>query len=127
MRFFHFRFSLLIGIVALLTAVGCTQVQVAPDTVGEYKLGELQVFADRDFNRVYDAAKLALKDTKLFQTRDDRKIVEGEINGRDGADTLVIVKIKEVAKGRTSVKIRYGLPGNLAQAQKLYQAIEKHL
>lgn len=127
MRFFHFRFSLLIGIFALLTAVGCTQVQVAPDTVGEYKLGELQVFADRDFNRVYDAAKLALKDTKLFQTRDDRKIVEGEINGRDGADTLVIVKIKEVAKGRTSVKIRYGLPGNLAQAQKLYQAIEKHL
>lgn len=127
MRFFHFRFSLLIGIVALLTAVGCTQVQVAPDTVGEYKLGELQVFADRDFNRVYDAAKLALKDAKLFQTRDDRKIVEGEINGRDGADTLVIVKIKEVAKGRTSVKIRYGLSGNLAQAQKLYQAIEKHL
>jgi hypothetical protein len=114
------------GLLAL--APGCTHVMVAPDTVGEYKLGELQVFADRDFARVYEAVKSGLKDAKLFQTHDDRKVIEAEVRGRDSTDTLVVVKIKEVAKGRTSVKIRYGVVSpNLALAQRLYQAIEKHL
>src|SRR4051812_30759668 len=113
---------------ALLAGAGCTQVMVAPDTRGEYKLGELQVFADRDFARVYEAAKSGMKDLKLFQTQDDRKVIEAELRGRDTADTLVIVKIKEVAQNRTSVKIRYGVvKPDLPLAQKLYQAIEKHL
>ena len=53
--------------------------------------------------------------------------LEAELRGRDSADTLVIVKIKEVAKNRTSVKIRYGLNPDLPSAQKLYEAILKHL
>ncbi len=118
----------LVAWAAALGGPGCTQVMVAPDTRGEYKLGELQVFADRDFDRVYDAAKRGLKDLSLFQTQDDRRIIEAELRGRDSADTLVIVKIKEVAKGRTSVKIRYGVvKPDLAMAQKLYLAFEKHL
>lgn len=116
---------------ALASAVftpGCTQVQVAPDTRGEYKFGELQVFADRDFATVHEAAIRGMKDAKLFQTRDDRKIIEAELNGRDSTDTLVIVKIKEVGKNRTSVKIRYGiLKPDLASAQSLYEAIKKYL
>lgn len=112
---------------ALLLAAGCTQVQVAPDVRGEYRLGELQVFADRDFNRVYEAAKAGMKDAKLFQTQDDKKVIEAELRGRDSADTLVIVKIKEVAPNRTSVKIRYGLTPDLPSAQKLYEAIQKRL
>jgi hypothetical protein len=106
---------------------GCTQVQVAPDVRGEYKFGELQVFADRDFARVYEAAKAGMKDMKLFQTQDDKKVIEAELRGRDSADTMVIVKIKEVAKGRTSLKIRYGINPDLPSAQKLYDAIQKHL
>ena len=114
--------------LALGAAAGCTHVQVAPDTQGEYKLGELQVFADRDFMRTYEAVKAGLKDANLFQTQDERKVLEAEVRGRDSTDTLVIVKIKEVGKNRTSVKIRYGvLTPNLASAQKLYQAIEKRL
>lgn len=119
---------LALALSAALGGAGCTQVMVAPDTRGEYKLGELQVFADRDFMKVYEAAKSGLKDLKLFQTQDDRKVIEAELRGRDATDTMVIVKIKEVAKGRTSVKIRYGVvKPDLAMAQKLYQAIEKHL
>ena len=119
-----------LGVLSLLLGfalAGCTQVQVAPDVRGEYKLGELQVFAERDFARVYEAAKAGMKDMKLFQTQDDKKVVEAELRGRDSVDTMVIVKIKEVAKGRTSVKIRYGLSGDLPSAQKLYDAIQKHL
>ena len=113
--------------VAVCGVTGCTHVQVAPDVRGEYKLGELQVFTDHDFTRVYEAAKAGMKDLKLFQTHDDRKVVEAELRGRDSADTLVIVKIKEVAKNRTSVKIRYGLNPDLPSEQKLYDAILKHL
>jgi hypothetical protein len=121
-------FALAAAATAAIFATGCTQVQVAPDVRGEYKLGELQVFADRDFARTYEAAKAGLKDAGLFQTQDEKKVIEAELRGRDSADTLVIVKIKEVSKNRTSVKIRYGVVSpSLVSAQKLYSAIEKHL
>jgi hypothetical protein len=122
------RATLAALIVGVAGGTGCTQVQVAPDVRGEYKLGELQVFADRDFARVYEAAKAGIKDNKLFLTHDERKTVEAELRARDSADSMVIVKIKEMAPNRTSVKIRYGvLTPNLAQAQKLYEVIEKRL
>jgi hypothetical protein len=120
--------ALTLGFAATLAVTGCTQVQVAPETRGEYKFGELQVFVDHDFKSAHTAAKSALKDVGLFETRDDVKVIEAELNGRDSTDTLVIVKIKEVAKNRTSVKIRYGvMTPNLASAQKLFAAIEKRL
>ncbi len=119
---------LALGTIGLVGTSACTQVQVAPDVRGEYKFGELQVFVDRDFASAHAAAKQALKDLTLFETRDDVKVVEAELNGRDSTDTLVIVKIKEVAKNRTSVKIRYGvLKPDLASAQKLFAALEKRL
>lgn len=116
-----------VALAAALVGPGCTQVQVTPDTRGEYKFGELQLFEDRDFATVHAAAVRGLKDMNLFQTRDDRKVIEAELNARDATDTLVVVKIKEVGKNRTSLKIRYGLNPNLPSAQKLYEAIKKHL
>jgi hypothetical protein len=119
--------SLALGAV-LLGGSGCTQVQVAPDTRGEYKFGELQVYADRDFAAVHAATVKGMKDLNLFQTQDDRKVVEAEIRGRDSTDTMVIVKIKEIGPNRTSIKIRYGvLKPDLPAAQKLYDAIKSHL
>lgn len=124
-----FRRRMGIGVLlAGLAFAGCTQVQVAPETRGEYKLGELQVFADRGFARVYDAAKAGLKDSKLFVTQDDRKVIEAELRARDSSDTMIVVKIKEVAPNRTSVKIRYGvLTPSLPLAQQLYDTIQKRL
>jgi hypothetical protein len=119
--------SLTLVVVALLSMSGCTQVLVSPETRGEYKLGELQVFVDRNFSAVHSAAKLGIKDAGLFETRDDRLVVEAELNARDATDTLVIVKVKELSPSRTSVKIRYGLKGDLASAQRLYQAIQRRL
>ena len=123
------RFAVpVLGLVILAVAAlfpGCTSVQVSNDTQGRYRVGELQVFAEQDFAPVHAAVERAFKDLGLFQTKDERKVVEAELTARDRSDTLVIVKIKEVAKNRTSVKIRYGLSGDLAQAQRVYQAIEK--
>ena len=118
--------SVILGASALI-GPGCTQVQVAPDLRGEFKLGELQVFFDEDFNTVYQAAGRGMKDLNLFQTQDDRKVVEAELRGRDSTDTMVIVKIKEIGPKRTSLKIRYGLKPDLPSCQRLLDAIKKHL
>ena len=107
---------------------GCTQVQVAPDVRGEYEFGALQVYVDADFMRVYEAAKKGMKDFGLFQTGDDRKVIEAELNARDSVDTKVTVKLKELGRDRVSVKIRYGLVRpDLPSAQKLFTAIQKHI
>jgi len=112
---------------ALLGTAGCTQVLLSPGTRGEYRFGELQVFVDRDFASTYSAAKFGLQDKGLFLVKDERLVVEAELNGRDATDTLVIVKVKELAPNRTSIKIRYSLKGDLASAQTVYAAIERRL
>jgi len=112
---------------ALGGTVGCTQVLLSSGARGEYRFGELQVFADRDFAATYAAAKYGLQDKGLFLVKDERLVVEAELNGRDATDTLVVIKIKELAQARTSIKIRYGLKGDLASAQAVYAAIERRL
>jgi hypothetical protein len=119
--------SAALALSGLVVLNGCTQVLVSPETRGEYKLGELQVFVDRDFATAHAAAKNGMKDAGLFEVRDDRLAIEAELNGRDSTDTLVVIKVKEIAKNRTSIKIRYGLKGDLASAQKVFGAIEKRL
>jgi hypothetical protein len=120
--------AIMIATACWLATSGCTQVQVAPDVRGEYEFGALQVHVDSDFMRVYEASKKGMKDFGLFQTADDRKVIEAELNGRDAVDTKVIVKLKELGKNRVSVKIRYGLVRpDLPSAQKLFAAIQKNL
>lgn len=106
---------------------GCTSVLVVPEVRGDFKLGELQVLVDRDLATVRDAAKAAMKDLGLFETRDDRKINEVELSGRDNADTKVTVKMEEAGKNLTKIRIRYGLTGDLAASQRLYQAVHRRL
>lgn len=116
----------LLGVITL-GSTGCSNVMVTKDVEGEVRLGELQVFVDHDFETTYNAAKAGMGDYGLFQTKDDKKVVEAELNGRDRADNLVTVKIKEVARDRTSIKIRFGITGDVVQSQKLFTAIRDHL
>lgn len=122
------RFCLVLAAVAGLAVLpACRTVVVDPqsNTVGQVKLGELQVFASHDFETVYRAAKQGIADRKLFLTQDDKKYSEAELRARDSVDTLIIVKLKEVARDRTSVKIRYGVTGDTANAQLLYNEIAR--
>src|SRR3954463_9004449 len=86
--------ALLAGLVAF---PGCRTVMAdrQTNTIGQVKFGELQVFAQRDFETVYQAAKAGIAGQKLFLTQDDKKYVEAELRARNAADTLIIVKIKE--------------------------------
>jgi hypothetical protein len=122
--------GLTLALIAGLTVLPACRTVMADrqtNTIGRVKFGELQVFANRDFETVYQAAKAGLAGQKLFLTQDDKKYVEAELRARDAADTLIIVKIKEVARDRTSVKIRYGIRGDTPSAERLYSEIAKHL
>jgi hypothetical protein len=105
---------------------GCTHVAINNDT-GTYRFGELQVFVDAGFDQAYRAAKNGFDSFGLFVVDDKAQSKEAVLRGRDAADSLVIVKIKEVARNRTSVKIRYGVTGDLAQSQRLFQEIQKRI
>jgi hypothetical protein len=111
--------------LALLPACRTVVVDEQSNTIGRIKLGELQVFANHDFETAYRAAKQGLADRKLFLTQDEKKYAEAELRARDSVDTLIIVKIKEVARDRTSVKVRYGVTGDTANAQLLYNEIAR--
>jgi hypothetical protein len=115
------------ALVALAALPACRTVVVDEDNnkLGEMKLGELQVFADHGFETVYNAAKRGIADRNLFLTQDDKKYYEADLRARDSNDTLILVKVKEVAKDRTSVKVRYGVTGDVTNAQALYNEIAK--
>ena len=126
------RASLLGSALAGLTVFSAcssvhSTVQVTDDTIGEFTLGELQVMVDGTFADAYAAAKAALEEQGLFLTGDERKVVEAVLTARDRADTQITVKLKEVAVGQTSVKIRYGLTGDAARSQALFRTIARHL
>ncbi len=129
-RSYSARFGLGLALLAGLAGLPACRTVMADretSTIGRIKLGELQVFANRDFETVYQAAKAGIAERKLFLTQDDKKYAEAELRARDSVDTLIIVKIKEVARDRTSVKVRYGLTGDTANAQLLYHEIAKRL
>jgi hypothetical protein len=118
----------LIVLAGLFALPACRTVVVDDQhtTIGRVRFGELQVFANHDFETVYRAAKEGIAGRKLFLTQDDKKYAEAEFRARDSVDTLIIVKIKEVGKDRTSVKVRYGVTGDTANAQILYNEIARH-
>jgi hypothetical protein len=119
-----FLFAALLTAFAVLLG-GCTSVQVSPNTVGSYELGELKVIAEGNIDRVYLAAKAAIEEDRLFLTGDTWRGISATLTARDELDTRVTVRLKQIEPGRTSVGIRYGLSGDLQAAQTLYSRMER--
>jgi hypothetical protein len=124
------------GALLLLAASfsGCTSVQVSDETktIGEYKFGFLVVTPAKPFEELREASKKAFKDLGYFLVQDEVDLPgKCELRARAADDTIIVVKLESgatvTAGGFTHVKIRYGLRGDLAPAQRIYQAIEKHL
>ena len=88
-----------VGSLALAAAValtGCAStVKVTDNSNGSYRLGELRVYTDRDFTKVHDAVPKAFKDLNLFQTKDEKEVVEAELTARDQTDTRIVVSLKD--------------------------------
>jgi hypothetical protein len=126
----HFRSHglivfLLLGLLA--GSAGCTSVQVTPNTLGSYELGELRVFVRANVDRTYLAAKAGIEADGLFLTGDRWGGTTATLTARDEFDTRVTVRLKQVEPNQTSVRIRYGMAGDLHYAQRLFGQIEQRL
>jgi len=111
----------------VLAFTGCTTVQVNPNTVGSYELGELRVDVPANVDRVYLAAKAGIQEDQLFLTGDKWGGTTATLTARDEVDTRVTVRLRQVEPGWTHLRIRYGVTGDLQQAQTLYSRIESKL
>jgi hypothetical protein len=105
-----------------------TSVQLNDDgtVIGEYKLGYLYVKPNQSLKRVHEAAKKAFKDLGNLQVGDKEEAGEFEMRARDSHDTSITVELKDFTT-YTSVKIRCGASGNLAEEQQVYEAITRNL
>lgn len=114
---------------ACFALAGCTTVQLSEDTraVGDYKFGTLIVKPAERFDLVRDATKNAFRDLGYFLVQDELKLPgRAVLKARDAQDKAIEVKLE--SKGSyTEAKIRHGLRGQLAPAQRLYSAMERHL
>lgn len=116
----------LAGAVAV-GAAGCSHIMVTDNTRGEVRFGAVQVAVDYSFDDAYQAALAGMKDRGLFLVKNDKGAMTARLSARDRADTQVWVEIDQVAAKRSNLSIRYGLTGNLAESQTLFEAIKKHL
>jgi hypothetical protein len=121
---------LLVACTALLALglfSGCTTVQLSDDgsVVGEYKLGYLIAKPGQSLERVHTAVTKAFKDLGYLQVGDKTAPGEIELSARDSHDTLISVELKDFTT-YTSVRIRCGVSGGLAQEQQVYHAIAQH-
>jgi Protein of unknown function (DUF3568) len=121
--------SLIAGtaLLALGLLSGCTTVQLSEDgsVVGEYKLGYLYAKPGQSLERTHEAVKKAFKDLGYLQVGEKETPGEVELSARDAHDTLTTVELKDFTT-YTSVKIRCGISGGLAQEQQVYHAIAGH-
>jgi hypothetical protein len=115
------------ALVAVGLFSGCTTVQLSDDgsVVGEYKMGYLIAKPGQSLQRVHTAVTKAFKDLGYLQVGDKETPGEIELSARDVHDTLISVELKDFTT-YTSVRIRCGISGGLAQEQQVYHAIAGH-
>lgn len=116
-----------LALLGLGLFAGCTTVQLSDNgaVTGEYKLGQLVTQSHAGLNNVYAATKTAFRQMGFLLVHDERASDTAVLRARDSQDNLIEVKLKELGPDYTSVKIRYGITGNLGMSQTLYRAIAK--
>jgi len=122
----HFRLSAL-AILALVAALaGCRSVALDPtgDTVAVYKFGEFQMVFNSTAPLVAEAAKAAIAEADLMLTKSEINKFDATLIARATGDQKVKIKIEEVNRQQTIIRIRYGEGGNLNKSRRLYELID---
>ncbi len=120
----HFCLSLVI--LALGSFAGCRSVALDPtgDTVAVYQFGEFRMVFNSTAPIVAEAAKAAVGEAGLFLTKSEVNKFNAEIIARASGDKKVTIKIEELNRQQTLIRIRYGEGGNLNQSRRLYELID---
>lgn len=115
----------------LLISVGCQSVPATgaagdnPDAM--FRFGELVVVQENSFEDVYEATLAAIEEEELYVTDHTKNPSEAVIGARDRADHRITIKLKDVRPQVTSIKIRYGIPGDRRLSQSFFAEIDRKL
>jgi len=89
--------------------------------------GKLEIEYIAPYERVWQATKLALKDTGIRIERMEKDAINAEIKARKADGKVVTIKIKNKATGMTIVSIRVGIFGDENASLIIKKAIDKRL
>ena len=124
-------FTLLLTAIAFL-ATGCrTSVSTDP-TIGKqqtavYQAGYFYAYMEADADTVFRIAIRAIDKMGILRTGEVHREDFVNIFGRKIGDQKVTVRIRQVAPGKSEVRIRVGFVGNLPESQMIYTKIKEEL
>lgn len=125
--------------IFILIAAGCTtpvaiDPQSGQDQAAEYKAGYFYAPLDADIRQVFRTAIRELDKLGYYRTGELHKEKHINIYARNVNDEKVIVRIyypsknSELAEaGKSAVRIRVGMLGDLAESQRIYAQIRDSL
>lgn len=120
----------LISLLALTAALfsGCTTpVAVDPATgeqqTAEYRTGFFYASVDADADAVFQTAIRAIDNMGYLRTGELHKDVGITIYARKVGDEKVKVRIRQIAPGKSELRIRVGKLGNLPESQMIFAKI----
>ena len=121
----HICLSALV-ILALGSFAGCRSVALDPagESVAVYQFGEFRMVFNSTAPIVAEATKAAIAEAGLFLTKSEVNKFDAEILARANGDKKVKIKIEELNRQQTLIRIRYGEGGNLNQSRRLYELID---
>lgn len=122
----HFRISALAILAFVGTFAGCRSVALDPtgETVATYQFGEFKMVFNSTAPKVAEATQAAVAEAGLFLTKSEVNKFNAEIIARANGDKKVKIKIEEINRQQTLIRIRYGEGGNLNQSRRLYELID---
>ncbi|ATC63764.1 hypothetical protein CMV30_07250 [Nibricoccus aquaticus] len=122
----HFRLSVLAILALVGSLAGCRSVVLDPtgETTAVYKFGEFQMVFNSTAPKVAEAAIAAIAEAELMLTKSEINKFDAALIARATGDQKVKIKIEEVNRQQTIIRIRYGEGGNLNKSRRLYELID---
>ncbi len=119
------RISVL-ALLALGSLAGCRSVVLdeTGETVAQYQFGEFRMVFNSTAPVVAQAAKEAVAEAELFLTKIEINKFDAELLARVQGDQKVKIKIEEINRQQTLIRIRWGEGGNLNRSRRLYELID---
>lgn|SRR5262245_15658934 len=120
---------------AAVTGVGRAAVAGGDAVVSGSKSAATVVFRDGEFEtdypagveEVWNAANTAFKKASFREIRGDRDALSGELKAetRDGTD--IALELKSLEPGRTEMRIRVGVRGDMQTSETIHKLIQAEL
>ncbi len=116
--------------VSAFLFTGCVAALVVGAAAGAgsvvYVKGELKTTEAISLDQAYQAAESGLKDLDLLAEAKEKDTLNGGMEAQGVGDKRIWIKLHNVSKDVTEMRIRVGVFGDQVYSQKIYDAIKVH-